>query len=70
MGYDYRGMVGQMWQVVVHVRSACENGSLGKGFYFDMVKIDLVHGGWMIIKCFLDRGDMAMASYILMHSLL
>ena len=45
MGYDDGGMVGEIRDAVTCVQSACENGSLGKGFYFDMVKLDLMHGG-------------------------
>ena len=48
---------------MVHVRSAYESGSLGKGFYHDMVKFDLMHDGWMNMKCFSDWDVMVMVSY-------
>ena len=38
MGYVDGGVVGQVLDAVVRIRSAYENGSLGKGFYHDMGK--------------------------------
>ena len=36
--YDDGGVVGQVRDVVMHIQSAYENGSLGKGFFRDMSK--------------------------------
>ena len=44
MGYAHGGMVGQMRDAVLHFDLLAKHSSPEKGFYFDMVKLDLMHG--------------------------